>query len=363
MRFHVVSLPHTNTTEDFTACAYTEKVRKFCIMMKNLGHTVFLYGGEFNEAPCDEHVTCITEKQRLEALGGNHYSAASFNWNLPHWVEFNSNVVKQINKRLEHKDFICLIAGFASKPIADAFPNELSVEFGIGYGGWFADYKVFESYAWMHSCYGSKITDPHALDGRFFDTVIPSYIDINDFPCRETPDDYYLYIGRLIERKGYQIAVDVCKALGKRLIIAGQGIPPSYGEYVGVVGTEQRAELMGGAIATFTPTIYVEPFGTVAIEAMACGSPVISTDWGAFTETVIDGITGFRCHTLQEFVDAANNAHTLDRKFISAYAKNRYGLDTVGLMYEKYFERLSTLWGAGWYELTDTTALNINTGK
>lgn len=351
MRFHVVALPHTNTTLDFTACAYTEKIRKFCIMMKNLGHTVYLYGGEFNEAPCDEHVVCISEEQRLEAVGQNHYSAASFDWTLPHWVEFNKNVIDGIKQRIEHKDFICLIAGYASKPVADAFPNELSVEFGIGYGGFFAKYKVFESYAWMHSCYGSKVSDPHALDGNFYDTVIPSYIDIDDFPAREMSDDYYLYIGRLIERKGYQIAVDVCKHLGKRLIVAGQGIPPEYGEYVGVVGTEKRAELMGGAIATFTPTIYVEPFGTVAIEAMACGSPIISTDWGAFTETVIDGMTGFRCHTMQEFIDAAINAPGLDRRFISEYSKKRYGLETVGLMYERYFTRLQTLWGNGWYQL------------
>lgn len=351
MRFHVVSLPHTNTTENFTACAYTEKVRKFCIMMKNLGHTVYLYAGEFNEAPCDEHIQCISEEERLTAVGNNHYSAASFDWNMPHWRSFNRNVINGISERIEQKDFICLIAGHASKPIADAFPNHLSVEFGIGYGGWFAKYKVFESYAWMHSCYGSKVSNPHDLDGNFYDTVIPSYIDVNDFPLQEKPDDYYLYIGRLIDRKGYQIAVEVCRLLGKRLIIAGQGIPPSYGEYVGVVGTEERAKLMGGAIATFTPTIYVEPFGTVAIEAMACGSPVISTDWGAFTETVIDGITGIRCHTLQEFVDAAEDVKELDRAVISRYAKDRYGLDTVGLMYEKYFNRLLTLWGRGWYEL------------
>ena len=351
MRFHVVGLPHTNTTEQFTACAYTEKIRKFCIMMKNLGHTVYLYAGEFNEAPCDEHVVCITENERLAAVGNNHYSAASFDWTLPHWVNFNSNVISGINQRLEHKDFICLISGYASKPIADAFPNELSVEFGIGYGGSFANYKVFESYAWMHSCYGSKVTDPHALNGKFYDTVIPSYIVEDDFPYQEEPDDYYLYIGRLIERKGYQIAVDVCKHLGKRLVIAGQGIPPEYGEYVGVVGTEERAKLMGGAIAVFTPTIYVEPFGTVAIEAMACGTPVISTDWGAFTETVIHGVTGFRCHTLQEFVDAAEHVKNLDRNKIQEYAKNRYGLSAVAKMYNEYFTRLQTLWGDGWYQI------------
>ena len=48
MRFHVVSLPHTNTTKDFANCAYTEKVRRFCNMMKGLGHTVYLYAGTEN---------------------------------------------------------------------------------------------------------------------------------------------------------------------------------------------------------------------------------------------------------------------------------------------------------------------------
>ncbi len=55
MRFHVVSLPHTQTTTEYTSCAFTEKVRRFCIMMKSMGHEVYLYSGEYNQAPCDEH--------------------------------------------------------------------------------------------------------------------------------------------------------------------------------------------------------------------------------------------------------------------------------------------------------------------
>ena len=65
MRFHVVSLPHTNTTKDFVWCAYTEKVRRFCNMMKSLGHTVYLYAGTKNEAEVDELITCISEEDRL----------------------------------------------------------------------------------------------------------------------------------------------------------------------------------------------------------------------------------------------------------------------------------------------------------
>ncbi len=351
MRFHVVGLPHTSITRDFTACAFTEKVRKFAIMMKSLGHTVYTYGGPESESPADEHIPCITEEERLAVVGGGHYTMASFDYNLPHWRRFNANVIAGIRERIQHRDFICVIGGYAHKEIADAFPDEMTVEFGIGYGGVFAKYKVFESYAWMHTCYGSTTTNPNDLDGRFYDAVIPGYIDATEFPFRETPDDYYLFIGRLTERKGYQIAAEVCKHLGKRLIVAGQGTPPDYGEYAGVVGPKERAALMGGAIASFAPTIYIEPFGTVAPEAMACGTPVIATDWGAFTETVVDGVTGFRCRTFKEFVQAAEAAPELDRHRIHRYAIENYDLAPIAIKYDRYFRRLASLWGNGWYEL------------
>ena len=108
MRFHVMSLPHTQTTKDYVNCAYTEKVRRFCMMMKGLGHTVYLYAGEENEAPVDELITCITNEQREEALGGKHFTEAEFNNELPHWQIFNGNAIKELGKRLEQKDFICV---------------------------------------------------------------------------------------------------------------------------------------------------------------------------------------------------------------------------------------------------------------
>lgn len=349
MRFHVVSLPHTQTTLDYTACAFTEKVRKFCIMMKNMGHHVTLYSGDENQAPCDEHVPCFTEKDRLEAVGGGHYTMASFDNAMPHWVRFNRNVITNLAPRLEKEDFICIIGGYAHKPIADAYPAHMTVEFGIGYPGTFAKYRVFESYAWMHTIYGAEAKLASAADGRFFDTVIPAYIEQELFPFVEQPDNYYLFMGRLIERKGYQIAADVCKHLGAELLIAGQGTPPSYGTYVGVVGAERRAELFGHAIASFAPTIYVEPFGTVVIESQMCGTPALTTDWGAFTETVVNGLSGYRCRTLKDFIDAAVKAKEMDRKKIREYAESRYSLEVVQLQYDAYFRKLLTLWGDGWY--------------
>jgi glycosyltransferase involved in cell wall biosynthesis len=141
--------------------------------------------------------------------------------------------------------------------------------------------------------------------------------------------------------------------------MAGPGTHiPQYGEYVGAVGPEQRAELMGNAIATFVPTLYLEPFGNVNIESQACGTPVITTDWGAFTETVVEGVTGFRCRSVEEFILATQNVKNLDRKAIRDRAVSLYSVDVIAKQYEKYFNRLMTLWGDGWY----TEGNNANTG-
>lgn len=352
MRFHLVSLPYTQTTDDFPACAFTMKVRKFAKMMHGAGHEVFLYSGERNTTPCTEHIACISEEMRAEAVGGIHYTMSSFDSSLPHWVHFNTTVIEQMRPRLQPQDFICIIGGTSQKVIADAFPDHMTVEFGIGYPGTFAKFRVFESYAWMHTVYGTTNTNAAALDGRFFDTVIHGYIDAEEFTLGDGKGDdqgeYLMFIGRLIERKGFQIAADACERLGERLIVAGVGTPPAYGEYVGPVGLD-RADLFRGAKAIFAPTTYIEPYGTVIPEAMMCGTPAITTDWGAFTETVEQGVTGFRCHTLGEFMEAAQLAPLLDRGHIRDIAYERFSLERTAVKYERYFRRLLTLWGDGWY--------------
>lgn len=352
MRFHVVGLPFTQTTDDFPACAFTMKVRKFCKMMHAAGHEVFLYSGEQNTTPCTEHVACISEAERAAAVGDAHYTMSSFDSSLPHWVRFNATVIAEIAKRIEQKDFICVIGGVAQKCIADALPAHMTVEFGIGYPGTFSDYRVFESYAWMHTVYGTTTNNAATLDGRFFDTVINGYLDSDEFFYGDGGGDeqgeYLMFIGRLIERKGFQIAADVCEYLGKRLIVAGVGSPPSYGEYVGPVGVE-RAELYRKATAIFAPTLYIEPYGTVIPEALMCGTPAITTDFGSFTELVVDGVNGYKCHTFGEFVEAADEVRKLDRWGIADAAFERFSLERTAVKYERYFNRLLTLWDKGWY--------------
>jgi len=354
MRFHLVSLPFTQTTNDYPACAFTMKVRKFAKMMHAAGHEVFLYSGEENTTPCTEHIVCISKEEQQEAIEGIHYTMSSFDGNLSHWKTFNTNVISEIAKRAEKQDFICLIGGSTQKMIADSLPALTTVEFGIGYPGTFAKYRVFESYAWMHTVYGTTTNNAATLDGRFYDTVINGYLDADEFYHGEGKGDengeYLMFIGRLIERKGYQIAADVAKHLGKRLIVAGVGTPPSYGEYIGPVGVE-RVELYRNATAIFAPTLYIEPYGTVIPEALMCGTPAITTDFGSFTELVEDGVNGYKCHTFGEFVQAAIDAPTLDRVAISEAAYERFSLEKTAVKYERYFHRLLGLWDKGWYSL------------
>lgn len=352
MRFHVVGLPHTNTTSAFASCAYTEKVRKFCRMMTERGHDVFLYAGAANEAPCTEHIPCISSRERIRAVRAcTHYTQASFDHTLPYWQSFTKKVILKMKRRIQPRDFICLIAGLANKEIADAFPAHRSVEFGVGYGGYFTPFKVFESYAWMHTCYGARSNNnPHAIDGTWFDAVIPGYLEPEQFHEVSWPKgDYFLYVGRLTARKGVSIAADACKRAGKKLIVAGIGDPPADCEFVGEVNPTQRLALMAGAQALLVPTVYIEPFGNVAVEAMACGTPVITTDWGAFTETNHHRVTGFRCRTMSDFITALDRVAYLDRQTIRDHAMNNYALGPVGNKYEEYFERLTTLWGEGFY--------------
>ena len=349
MRFHVVNLPHTQTTRAYSHCAYTEKVRKFCDMMAP-NHEVFLYSGDVNEAECEEHISCIDILTQSNCGFDGPEDTYKIKWDsdLRYWREMNLTAAVEIDRRKEDHDFLCLISG-SQRVISDCLPEMQCVEFGIGYAGVFAPYRVYESYAAMHSIEAEKQGGFYSTDTRDFDTVIHNYYDPADFPEPEEKDDYFLYVGRLIDRKGYRIAQDVCERLHKRLIVCGHGDFDGYGEYRGVVGIEERGKLMSRAQAVFVPTQYLEPFGGVHAEALLCGSPVITSDFGVFTETVTPEV-GRRCRSLRDYLLAVEEVQTLDPEFIRAYALSKFSYDAIRPQYESYFEKLLTVWDEGWYQ-------------
>jgi glycosyltransferase involved in cell wall biosynthesis len=333
MRFHTPALPGQPVTRENSRCAFTQKVRKFKPMMQALGHEVIIYGGG---AEADVECDPFDSPPPFEAEA---------------WKPFNDRVIAAIGERAEPGDILGLMCGRCQAPIAAEFPEMLPCEYGIGYAGCFADFKVFESYAWMHTVYGQTRGTDSAY-GSFFDAVIPGYFDTREFPeHRFGGDDYLVFVGRMIERKGPHIAAEVAERLGLPLFLAGEGdFVPSYGEFLGPLGPDERSELIAGARALLAPTIYVEPFGNTAVEAQLCGTPAITTDWGAYPETVEHGVSGYRCHTLAEFIEAVEQAPSLDHEFIRAQAQSLWGMEAVGPRYETYFRRLELVRGAGWYE-------------
>lgn len=338
MRFHLPALPGQPVTRENSICAFTQKVRKFAEMMVPRGHEVIIYGDPEYDVNTTEYVPCYP-------------SCNPPPFNPAAWGPFNQAALEEIRKRAEPKDFLGIMGGLCQKYLTDNL-NLLASEYGIGYAGCYHDFKVFESYAWMHTVYGQQRGSDKA-DGSFFDAVIPAYFDKDDTVFQKEKEDYLLFIGRMTQRKGVQVAVDTAKHLGAKLLLAGAGeFEPEYGEVLGPVGPDERWKLMAGAKAVFAPTLYIEPFGCVAVEAQLCGTPAITTDWGAFVETVEDGVTGNRCRTLAEFVAAIENLDALaSSQEIRDRAVRLYTYDTLAPEYEKYFERLSTLRNKGWYEL------------
>jgi glycosyltransferase involved in cell wall biosynthesis len=230
------------------------------------------------------------------------------------------------------------------------------VEPGIGYPwGHFAEYKIFESYAMYHAfLQRERVAQCSDVENQWSkEAVIPNYFELCDFVDEVVPmkdrNDYFLFVGRIGTAKGVQYAIHMTERLGVQLLIAGQNAeeglnevgmfpPPKHVEIVGHVDAQKRKTLMANAKAVVCMSTFAEPFCGVHVEALMSGTPVITADWGAFTEINMHGVTGFRCRTLDQMVEAGRRIHEIDPLKCRTWAVDNFSTDRVAEMYEAFFE-------------------------
>jgi glycosyltransferase involved in cell wall biosynthesis len=172
--------------------------------MHKKGHTVYHYGHKDSEVDCpnivisDDDFLGRHNVQNWQTSGHDQFVGNSLHF------EFNSNAIRAMSQKVTNFcDIICCFWGFGHEQIADFFDKKAQVfEASIGYNSYFARYKAFESFAHMTQLTG--LIQP-SLDSF----VVPPGFYEEDFAFSDEKEDYIVFLGRLVEDKGFKIAIEV----------------------------------------------------------------------------------------------------------------------------------------------------------
>jgi glycosyltransferase involved in cell wall biosynthesis len=185
--------------------------------------------------------------------------------------------------------------------------------------------------------------------------MVHNGIDLSEYDFREDKDDFLVYIGRATPDKGPKEAIEIARRAGRPLqMILKRSEPPEAAyfsrdvepllgpdiELHEGVSHHMKVELLGRAAAMIFPIRWPEPFGLVMVEAMACGTPVITTNWGAAPEVVVDGVTGFRRNTDEELAAAVGRAPELSPEACRRWIEDQFSGPSMVRGYEAVYEKV-----------------------
>ena len=186
--------------------------------------------------------------------------------------------------------------------------------------------------------------------------VVYNGINPADYAFNESPEDYFIYLGRLNKEKGVLQALQMAKEAEIKLIVAGNivggeewnyflhEVQPHLNDenikFVGQVGFDEKVKLLSKAKGLLYPINRREPFGLVMIEAMVCGTPVIAYRRGSVPEIIKDKKTGFIVETKEEMIEAVKKIDTIKRKDCRAHVEQNFTLKQMVDKYEEIYKKL-----------------------
>jgi glycosyltransferase involved in cell wall biosynthesis len=222
-------------------------------------------------------------------------------------------------------------------------------------------YELFAGDRRIHFVTISDFQRGHFPGLNYVGTVYNGVL-LDRYPYCEEKEDFFLYVGRFNDEKAPHLACEIAEELGAKLVLAGKvheaeehqyfnrRIVPflSSGiQFVGELGhwSEEKMRLFSRARGYLYPIQWDEPFGITMVEAMACGTPVVTFRRGAAPEIVAHGITGFVVHTMDEFMDAARRVDEIDPKECRKRVERRFTADTMVDGYERVYETIVGIQG------------------
>jgi len=201
--------------------------------------------------------------------------------------------------------------------------------------------------------YFVAISDADRRDGLRYSATIHHGLPMAEFTFQPNVGDYLVYLGRIHPDKGTREAIQVARATGRKLIIAGIVQDSDYFEtqvrpllnedtlvFVGAVGPAQRDILLGGALALLHLINFDEPFGLSVVEAMATGTPVIAVNRGSMSEIVKDGLSGFLIEGVGQAIQKVQQVAALDRSAVRRWAVERFSAERMVDDYLALYERI-----------------------
>jgi glycosyltransferase involved in cell wall biosynthesis len=180
-------------------------------------------------------------------------------------------------------------------------------------------------------------------------------VDVSKYPFRAEKEDFLLFLGRINQEKGPELAVEVAHRTGRKLVMAvkmAESMEQKYWqdvveprldgseEIIGEITVDEKADLLARAATVLFPIQWPEPFGLVMTEAMASGTPVIAFRNGAAPEVIEDGKTGFLVDTLDEMCEAVERAREIDPRVARAHVEKHFSAEAMVDGYLRAFDRV-----------------------